>query len=72
MQAKTLTEFNRLKNNNKLNIFTTRQQIFRELNKKCIMAHFLEYTRIFILNPEYGILFWNNLLGAKWADHTEV
>jgi len=25
----------------------------------------LEYSGIFILNPEYQILFWNNLAGPK-------
>jgi len=29
----------------------------------------LQYSRIFISNPEYRILFRNNLFGAKWADH---
>jgi len=32
----------------------------------------LEYSGIFISNPEYRILFRNNLLGQKWADCTEV
>jgi len=29
----------------------------------------LEYSRIVVSNPEYiyQILFWKNLLGAKWA-----
>jgi len=33
----------------------------------CIMEHLevLEYSGIFISNPEYRILFRNNLLGAK-------
>jgi len=26
----------------------------------------------FISNPEYQILFQNNLVGAKWADYAEV
>jgi len=40
----------------------------------CIMEHLevLEYSGIFISNPEYRILFRNNLLGAKWADRPEV
>jgi len=39
-----------------------------------IMEHLvvLEYSGIFVLNPEYRILFRNNLLGAKSADCTEV
>jgi len=32
----------------------------------------LEYSGIFVWNPEYRILFQNNLLGAKWADCAEV
>jgi len=32
----------------------------------------LEYSGIFISNPEYRTLFRNNLLGAKWADRAEV
>ena len=38
----------------------------------CIMEHseVPEYSGIFISNPEYQILFRNNLLGAKRADHT--
>jgi len=32
----------------------------------------LEYSVILISNPEYRILFWNNLLGAKWADRAEI
>jgi len=32
----------------------------------------LEVSGIFILNPEYRLLFWNNLLGAKSTDRTEV
>jgi len=31
-----------------------------------------EYSGIFISNPEYRILFRNNMLGAKWADATEI
>ena len=39
----------------------------------CIVEHLevLEYARIFILKPEYRILFRNNLLGAKWAERSE-
>jgi len=38
------------------------------------MAHLevLEYSGIFISNPEYRILFRNNLSGTKWADRPEV
>jgi len=32
----------------------------------------LEYSGIFVLNPEYRILFRNNWFGAKWADRAEV
>jgi len=32
----------------------------------------LGYSRIFISNPEYRILFRNNLLAAKRADRAEV
>jgi len=28
--------------------------------------------RIFISDPEYRILFQNNLIEAKWAEHAEV
>jgi len=31
----------------------------------------LEHSGIFISNPEYRILFRNNLLGAKWADRVQ-
>jgi len=31
-----------------------------------------EYSGIFISNPEYRILFRNNLLAAKWTDRAEV
>jgi len=32
----------------------------------------LEYSGIFISNPEYRILFRNNFLGSKRADRAEV
>jgi len=32
----------------------------------------LEYSGIFISYPEYRILFWNNLQGAKWAHRAGV
>jgi len=32
----------------------------------------LEHSGIFISNPEYRILFQNNLSGAKWTDRAEV
>jgi len=40
----------------------------------CIMEHLEvpEYSWIFISNPEYRILFQNNLLGANVADRTDV
>ena len=40
----------------------------------CIMEHLEvpKYSAIFISNPEYRILFQNNLLAAKWADRLEV
>jgi len=40
----------------------------------CIMEHLevLEYSGIFVLNPEYRILFRNDFSGAKWADRAEV
>jgi len=40
----------------------------------CIVEHLevLEYSGIFISNPEYRILFRNNLLRAKWPDRAEV
>jgi len=40
----------------------------------CIMEHLEvpKYSGIFISNPEYRILFQNNLLAAKWADRLEV
>jgi len=40
----------------------------------CFMEHLevLEYSGIFISNPEYRILFRNNLLRAKLADRAEV
>jgi len=40
----------------------------------CIMEHLevLEYSGIFISNPEHRILFRNNLFGAKWAVCAEV
>jgi len=40
----------------------------------CIMEYIEvpEYSGILSSNPEYRILFRNNLLGAKWADRTEV
>ena len=40
----------------------------------CILEHLevLEHSGIFISNPEYRILFRNNLLGEKWADRAEV
>jgi len=33
----------------------------------CVIEHLevLEYSGIFILNPEYRILFWNSLLAVK-------
>jgi len=34
--------------------------------------HWFRGSRICNLNPEYRILFWNNLLGANWADRAEV
>jgi len=39
----------------------------------CVIEHLevLEYSGIFILNPEYRILFWNSLLAVKWADRPE-
>jgi len=40
----------------------------------CIMEHLEvpESSANFISNPEYRILFRNNLLGAKYADRAEV
>jgi len=57
-----------------LHSWTPRESINLFQVGMCIMEHLEvpESSANFISNPEYRILFRNNLLGAKYADRAEV